>query len=357
MGVSVRVLSIPSGHVYVRHLADPGGDDVVRLPDPPVPGDVPAAQWWPPPSLEASWVAENHEEFDVAHVHFGFDARSPEQLRDWVAALRAAGKPLVYTVHDLRNPHHGDSTAHDAQLDVLVPAADAVLTLTHGAAREVARRWGRTATVLPHPHVVPEPLLARPRPGTDGFVVGLHLKSLRASMDPIPVLDTLAKVVPALPEGRLRVDVHTDVMTPGMSNHDARVAEMVRTLDADGVIDLHVHDFFTDDELWDYFLGLDVSVLPYRFGTHSGWLEACYDLGTAVVVPDCGFYREQQPCLSYHLDEDGLDPASLELALERAHQVRPQWRADPQTRLAERAELAAVHASLYAALADGQGPR
>ena len=37
------------------------------------------------------------------------------------------------------------------------------------------------------------------------------------------------------------------------------------------------------------------SVLPYRFGTHSGWLEACYDLGTAVVAPTCGFYAEQQP--------------------------------------------------------------
>ena len=34
-----------------------------------------------------------------------------------------------------------------------------------------------------------------------------------------------------------------------------------------------------DDELWDYLQSLDVSVLPYRFGTHSGWLEACHDLG------------------------------------------------------------------------------
>lgn len=36
------MLSVPEGHVYVRHLSDPGADDgVVRLPDPPVPGTSP----------------------------------------------------------------------------------------------------------------------------------------------------------------------------------------------------------------------------------------------------------------------------------------------------------------------------
>ena len=76
-------------------------------------------------------------------------------------------------------------------------------------------------------------------------------------------------------------------------------------------VELREHDYFSDDELWDYLHGLDVSVLPYRFGTHSGWLEACFDLGTAVVAPSCGFYAEQQPCLTYRHDEDGLDAASL----------------------------------------------
>ena len=37
-------------------------------------------------------------------------------------------------------------------------------------------------------------------------------------------------------------------------------------------------------------------MLPYRFGTHSGWLEACFDLGTAVIAPSCGFYGQQHPC-------------------------------------------------------------
>ncbi|WP_204163942.1 glycosyltransferase [Nocardioides solisilvae] len=364
--MSLRVLSVPSGHVYVRHLAPPAratdagagprpgpegaSDDVVRLPDPPVPGDVPSAQWWPPPSLDPDWVREHRDSFDLAHLHFGFDARSPEDLRAWVEALRECGKPLVYTVHDLHNPHHRDSALHDAQLDVLVPAADALVTLTRGAAAEVARRWGREPLVLPHPHVVPEEMLGAPRPEHDGFVVGVHLKSLRAGMEPVPVVDTLVKVLAPLPDATLRVDVHTDVMTPGSRNHDPEVAGLLTALAADGLVELSVHDFYSDDELWDYLRGLDLSVLPYRFGTHSGWLEACHDLGTAVAASTCGYYADQRPCLSYRLDRDGLDVASLETAVLTAYADRPRWQADPAERRAERERIAAEHHHLYASV-------
>ncbi|CAN5439842.1 hypothetical protein BH10ACT10_BH10ACT10_20990 [soil metagenome] len=347
--MNFRLLSVPSGHVYVDHV---DGDGVTRLPDPVLPGRAAGAPWWPPVALEAEWVLEHADEFDVFHVHFGFDARSPQQLRDLVEALDRAGKPLVYTVHDLRNPHHPDRADHDAQLDVLVPAADALVTLTAGAAAEIEQRWGRRATVLPHPHVVEEPTLSRPRPSREEYVVGVHLKSLRASMDPLPVVEVLAKVVPQLPAARLRVDVHTDVMTPGFERHDPAVAFRVQSLADAGLVDLHVHDFFTDDDLWDYFQGLDLSVLPYRFGTHSGWLEACYDLGTPVLVSDCGFYAEQRPCLSYRLGPDGLDEAGLEAAVRAAYDERPAWRADPVARRAERDRIAAAHREIYRRVLD-----
>ena len=343
----MRVLSVPAGHVYVRHLSSLTDGSVVRLPDPPSARDVPAAQWWPPVALDAEWVSRHLDEFDVFHVHFGFDARTPQQLRDLVDVLCAAGKPLVYTVHDLRNPHHEDPTAHDEHLDVLIPAADALITLTHGAAAVIERRWGRIATVVPHPHIVEEPTLSRPRPERGDWVVGIHLKSLRASMDPMPVVDVLAKVVPDLPGARLRVDVHTDVMTPGFARHDPDVARHLRSLTDAGHVDLQVHDFLPDEELWDYFQGLDLSVLPYRFGTHSGWLEACYDLGTPVLVSDCGFYTEQRPCLSYRLGVDGLDASSLERAVREAYDDRPTWRADPAQRRLERESIAAVHEQIY----------
>jgi glycosyltransferase involved in cell wall biosynthesis len=348
----VRVLSIPAGHVYVRHLSSPVGDDVVRLPDPPVPGSPRAAQWWPPQALDADWVEAHREEFDLVHLHFGFDARSPGQLSDWVERLAVLGKPLVYTVHDLRNPHHETATLHAEQLEVLIPAASALITLTEGARSAIRRQYGREAHVLPHPHVVPEQWLLAPRPRRHHFTVGVHLKSLRANMDPLPVLEVLAKVVPAIPDGRLRVDVHCDVMTPGTQRHDPEVARAVSSLAEDEHVDVEIHDFFTDDELWDYLSGLDVSVLPYRFGTHSGWLEACHDLGTVAAVPDCGFYDQQRPCLSYHLGPEGLDAASLEAAVQEAYANPREWRAAPEERHEERVALAAAHRRIYAEVLD-----
>lgn len=343
----MRVLSVPSGHVYVRHLASHRPDGVVRLPDPPVEGRMTAAQWWPPMALDPEWVAAHLDEFDLYHLHFGFDARTPEQLRELVDLLRREGKPFVYTVHDLRNPHHTERSPHDAQLDVLVPAADRLVTLTPGAAAVIRERWGRDALVVPHPHVVDEPTIRRARPRREEFVVGVHVKSVRPSMDPLPVIEVLAKRIKELPGARLRVDAHNDVMSPELPRYDADLAFRLRAMDDAGLVSLFVHDFFSDDELWFYFQGLDLSVLPYRFGTHSGWLEACYDLGTTVLVGNCGFYAEQAPCLTYDVDEDQLDVDSLERGLLEAYETRPAWRADPDERHRQREQIATAHRELY----------
>ena len=95
---------------------------------------------------------------------------------------------------------------HDAQLGVLVEAADAVITLTAGAAAEIATRWGREALVVPHPHVVEEPRLSVPRTPHRGYLIGVHAKSLRAGMDPLPVIEEIVATLPEMPGARLRVD-------------------------------------------------------------------------------------------------------------------------------------------------------
>lgn len=328
----MRIASVPSGHPYVRALSVPG-DGVTRLPDPPVSG-APPAQWWPSPLLEPSWVQAHAATFDLLHVHFGYDDLSPAHLRALVTVLRRHRKPLVVTVHDLRNPHHPQPAPHAAALDVLVPAADAVLTLSPGAAAEIRRRWGRHAVVVAHPHVVPAELLGSPRPVHDGFVVGMHAKSVRANADPVPVARALAETLRTIPGARLQVDAHDD--------HRGRAVAAALP-----GVDVRIHRPFDDGQLWAYLSGLDVSVLPYRFGTHSGWLEACHDLGTAVVAPDCGFYAQQAPCFVYGHDETRLDTASLAAAIRSARAAGCGPRADPARRAAQRREIAATHAAVY----------
>ncbi|WP_016884249.1 MULTISPECIES: hypothetical protein [unclassified Rhodococcus (in: high G+C Gram-positive bacteria)] len=345
----IRVASVPESHVYVRHLGEPdgGGGDVVRLAD-PVPADgrkVPGG-WWPPLMLDPGWISRHHREFDVFHIHFGFDAIEPADMKDIVHELSARGKPLVYTVHDLRNPHHPDAGPHLEVLDVLVPAATELATLTEGAAAVIDANWARTATVLAHPHVVERPLVERPRPDSDDFVVGVHVKSLRANMDPFPVLDALTRTVAALRGARLQIDVHDEIFRPDSYWYAPNAAaRLLRYRDADRV-DVRVHPYFTDAQLWKYLSSLSVSVLPYRFGTHSGWLEACYDLGTAVVAPTCGFYAQQQDCATFGFDEDSFDAASLDRAVRTLHRsatARATW----HERATQRRLLAQAHHNLY----------
>lgn len=350
---TIRVASVPGTHVYVRHLSPPGATDdgVVRLPDPPRPGAPEQSPWWPPAMLDAQWVVDHSESFDVFHVHFGFDGQSPRQLGQLVGALSELDKPLVMTVHDLRNPHHPTRHVHDAQLDALVPAARALLTLTPGAAEEIRRRWQRDAVVVPHPHVVGLDEMARRHairrrraPGEPARV-GLHLKSARAGMDLPTVLPALVRAVEAVDGGAvLQVNGHTELLSPDGRHHDPELAALVRSLG--DRIDLRVHDYLDDHELWDYLQSLDVSVLPYRFGTHSGWMEACRDLGTAVVAPTCGFYAEQGPVESYRLDEDGFDEWSLVEAVRRAC-AEPPPAASVAERERQRHEIAVAHRTVY----------
>lgn len=358
-GADLTVASVPSGHVYVRHLAPESDAGVRRLADPhPDRPDTPAgAVWWPPVMLRPEWVATH--DFDVFHLHFGFDACEPRELAELAAALRERGKPFVFTVHDLRNPHHATRDLHDAQLDALVPAADELITLTPGAAAEIARRWGRAATVLPHPHVVDLPTMAAaqadptaPADRADApFRVGLHVKSLRPSMDPLRILPTLVETVAALPGAVLQVNAHRDVLDDDGKRRDARLAAYLRRAEERGEIELHVHDYLSDRDLWAYLGSLDVSVLPYRFGTHSGWLEACRDLGTTVVAPSCGFFAEQGPVLGYVHDEERYDAESLASAIRIAHEHRPRLGVTVAERRAQRAAVAGAHEALYRSLA------
>jgi hypothetical protein len=181
----LRVASVPATHVYVERLAHP---DVV-------PPDGPSGTTCAPPCfLDPAWLEDNADRFDLMHIHFGFEFYGDDRLAAVCDALGRTGRPLVYTCHDLRNPNHPTSEVHDRHLDVLLERADHVITLTNCAARRIREPWGREATVLPHPHVVPLDELrrrqARPRPQHgDGFRVGIHFKSLRPNMSTLPVVE------------------------------------------------------------------------------------------------------------------------------------------------------------------------
>ncbi len=360
---TIRIASVPHDQVYIRHL-EPWGQEtshVLRLPD-PVPTGGPVSRqssWWPPLMLSPEWIRENHQGFDLMHIHFGFDALDPRSLKQTIELLREFGKPLVYTVHDLVNPHQPDVKAHRELLDVLVPSADELITLTDGAAAEIAVQWDRPAHVLPHPHVVDFPTMERLRhhretlrliPARRMRRVGVHLKEVRPNISPA-ILQPLARIVSEIPDTILQVNIHQQVLDAKHSEYQPGLAAQLLEGQALGDWQLEAHDYFTEEQLFAYLGSLDVSVLPYRFGTHSGWLEAALDAGAAVVVPDCGQYLGQHPSLRpYRWRAGTVDEPSLRKAVRSQLELTYTPGMDVQGRQNQRTALTEAHLRIYSTL-------
>jgi glycosyltransferase involved in cell wall biosynthesis len=350
-----RIASVPAAHPYVRALdAADRPPSVVRLADPVPPGAGPG-QWWPPVMVDGSWLRAHADEFDVLHVHFGTESFTLEHLADVVAALRETGKPLVYTVHDLENPQLVDQAAHVAQLDLLVPAADVVLTLTPGAAAEIARRWGREATVVEHPDLLPLDAEAPVGRAADALVVGTALRDLRPNIDAVRAVETLLAAAALLRDDGTDVVVRVDLNDRVRDEEArARVTELVAAAEH-AVLD--VHPRLSDEELASSLADLDVAVLPYRHGTHSGWAELCWDLGVPVAAPRVGYAAEQHPDSSASFDAG--DPAALAEALRSLaddREARPGSAARAElvarrrlVRRGQRRAVDAAHQEAYAA--------
>ena len=340
----LTVASIPAGHPYVQSVVDTSR--VTLLSDPVPPGATVPGQWWPPPLLDPGYLRGHVDGFDVLHVHFGFEAISVDALLEIVDVLDRNRIPLVLTVHDLHNPHFADRTLHLAQLDVLVPAAAVVVTLTSGAAAEIRRRWDRDAVVLPHPHVLPIDAVGAARPSRHDPVVAVHGKGLRANIRPWPILDAL--LGGDLPRHRLRLDLDDGAMAIQGS------ADRLDGYRRAGV-DVRVHPRFSDTELIGYLTEVDVAVLPYVFGTHSGWVEAFHDAGTTVLTPDCGYFTEQHGTLEYGYGLDGLDQAGLLRAVTTALGTLGGPRGEDldrrERRRREREEIRTAMVDLYVAAA------
>lgn len=336
-----RVLSYPPVHDYVDRL-----DGVAaRL--------VHRDQPWPrlPDLYDPDWVAAHAGGWDIAHFHFTWEQYRHETLAAVLETHAAHGIPIVWTAHDLRNPHTSD-VSHDAQyLDLLAKHADVVVTLTAGAAAAIEQRFGRHAEVIPHGPLVPPDEAARQRQRWNrprGEVLRLFLlaKSLRANVD----WQTPMEVVPALADEGIGVEL-TVYLHEDAPDRDT----VTRMADASG-IKLETGPRLPEQQLWERIGSSDALLLPYRWGTHSGLMELATDLGTEPVAGHVGFLNEQAPAHLVRVAEHKLDPDHLALVLrELAHGRR---RLDPvpiELRRRTLAEFRSAHTGLYARLSSSAG--
>jgi hypothetical protein len=344
----IIVATFPGRGLYARHLGHPEGVDGIHRPTVRPAGRSEA------PVLTRRWLARHLEEVDIVHLH-GLPLRlTPEEVADTADAVRSAGTPLVVTGYHLRDPAGRQGEAYAAQLDALVPRADAVITLTEPAAAEMRRRWRVSPIVLPHPHVVDFVRMRqeRQRFRRGEFLVGTHLAALNLPTDPARLMTALTRAVARLQSRGLRIrlvaHLHRTVLDPGAAGFNPR---LVRRLDelvrgCGGL--LRVHRPFTEAQLWDHLFSLDVSVVPGLHGSHSVWPEACADLGTQALLPTGTHATAQRPCLVY-ADSGDVDATtdSLLTSLTTAVEQGCVWRADPEERWAERIKVAESLRNLY----------
>lgn len=358
---------LPAAHPAVRRITGLSASAQVDL----VPMQTGAVNGAPPPDTApdrggpggdpAEADGEQLQQVDVAHVHFGYDYLEPESVEHVVEYLERTGVPMVLTVHDIVYPLPEDSLPHRDHTGTLVRAASRVLTLTEVAAQELWVRWGVEALVVPHPRLLDEAEISTAvragkhlRGPADSAVVGVLLERMGENIEGPELLDMLAPVAAGRRGAHLRIVVEAQAWRDACGeDRESGGHHLVAELAAEGdweSVRLIRYEALDLGPVLAEFAALDVCVLPYRFATHSTWLELCRDLGVAPVLPAVGFLREQWFDRCDPADHSGevydpRDPGSLTWAVRTA--IDEPRGAPPRVEGADPRVVMAAHEQIY----------
>lgn len=296
-----------------------------------------------PPMLDprrlAHEVRDRGGEFDVLHVADETLRDRRDELEDVAAAVRGGATRLVVTVRHIDDPYAGHAREHLDRLNLVIPAADAVVTYSDAAAEVLDHHYGRDVVVIEAPPL----LLDRELPTherTDEFVVGAAVDDLPPSID---VRDVVVAIRAALPDqvaDRVSIRIEPAVLDPAHPRHDGEVISWLREHEADGLVEL-----VTDEDPAAWLTRIDTLVLAHRRGSHDPWHDAARQVGVPVVSPAVGFVREER--LTVVLDQPLLTADALEPHLAVLRDQRPRWQPSPRMRQTHLAHVKAAHQQLY----------
>lgn len=347
----MRVVHVPGRTPYARKLRD---ERILILNQTTFDGlDVPR-------DLTLAWLL-NHRPwdwFDVVHLHH-LDYEPISRLTSVLAECRRAAKRVVFTAHDV-TPVFGARVTHHRRLRVLAEHGVPFVCLTAAAESEVRRRFGARITLIPHGYVVEPSTTVRTVPRPAGPTRFLLYGSLRANRDVELVLHCWRFA------RHLRdTSLHLLLRAPSRAGlaEDAAAWRAIREHSADPRLLVDVLPFPSDDDVTDGLMGADCLVLPYRWASHSGQLEAAFDTGLLPVAARTGFLSEQVELHGDLVGEpvwfdwaDGAEydhGARLLTAMQEAHTVIQQsWHApDPsgfaEHRRREHDRIIAAHHNVY----------
>lgn len=241
---------------------------------------------------------------DVAHVHLGHDYLSVGAVERAMASLASSGVPVLLTVHDIHHPSDLEDPQLLDRVGALVTAAARVVTLTEEGALRMLERWDVAAAVVPHPRLLDESEISTAirsakhlRGDGPGPVVGVLLERMGENIEGPELLDKLAPVPTGRQDAELRILVESRSWQEAVGEEPGTDGDpLVSELAAEGdwqSVRLVTYEALDLGPLLPELAALDACVLPYRFASHSTWLELCRDLGVAAVFPDLGFLAAQ----------------------------------------------------------------
>jgi glycosyltransferase involved in cell wall biosynthesis len=288
----------------------------------------------PSSALTLHWLVRERRRVRVVHVHWPEGMytlqRGPRALRpagSWVklalfaarlAAARALGYRIVWTVHQVR-PHRRSARGLDrAGTSLLAAAADLLVVHDDATRLAVARAFHRDAAVVPHGSYAAAYPPGRSREEVRGELgvddrtfLFVTLGELRADKS----TEQLIRAFRDLPLARVRLVV------AGMAR-DPRVRATLRTAAAGDERVLLRFGFVPEAHVRELFEAADAAVIARTDGGTSGSLVLPLSFGVPVVAADLPAYR----ALTGGEDAGWLfapgDPASLRDALERAASSR-----------------------------------
>lgn len=344
-----RILHVPGRTPYARKL--PGAVNETVSDGVEVPRDA-SFPW-----LEAK---ASFGFFDVLHIQ-SMELTGIGPIERVLERCAREGKGVVATIHDL-DPLFPEAGADLAdKIGLACRFACAVVTLTARAAAQLAGRFGvdpARIQVIPHGPVLPpgHPLWDADPVRNDAFTVGMF-GGFR------PNRSFLTAAVNARHGLGARVKILSRGLNPVELGPGAEAFQVAALAAADPRLTLALEPFPSDDAVAGFVQGLDLLVLPYLFGTHSGQLELAMDLRVPVAAPDLGCFREQWQTHAAHVPEPFWFPftpgdpwgygAPLLRALqaaerawrERIVQPRPAFQA---VRVRELEAILSAHRALYA---------
>jgi hypothetical protein len=283
----MRILHIPARTPYARKLNSEDFSVVnqTTIDDREIPRDA---------SFEWLNNQRNFDFFDILHIH-SVELTSTETIQQVLDRCQRTKKGIVFTIHDVRPMFSTDQKKYNKTLKIIAKTGARLITLTCGAQMEIVKTLNiepLSVNVIPHGFVLP--------PKDDRWQRQKKIESSVCSFGMYggfrpnrEILTPAINIAYGIFEKEINLTFLTRAISPIEIFNNEEVNKFVELALLKNHITLRLYPFPSDDQIFDFMSEIDILIMAYRWGTHSGQLELAFDLGVIPIISNVGYYYDQ----------------------------------------------------------------